>query len=296
MPKERTVDRFFWDDPDVATKLSRDVRLLMVGCWTKLADDEGRFLADAWYVRKEIFGYDEDIKVSDVDLMLEEISAAVRSWHLYVIGAHRYIQIEASVWHKHQQIRWTCKSKLPDPPVYHVDNIDTSVDCGKFPHNTGDFISRDARAVGLCSVVLGSSSENLCASADAPIDFALSPELLTPKDWKRKLFEIDFWPHVWRKVAKSAAWNSFNRKASDLKRGNQIVAAMLSQKPAYELRDTDKRPYMTTWLNQDRFLDEGPEIIQNGHRPVVQRVIKPIVVTPEEISEMEAIERSIRET
>jgi hypothetical protein len=257
MPKDRTVDRFFWDDPDVGLRLSRDERLLMVGCWTKLADDEGRFLADAGYVRKEIFGYD-DLQISEVSAMLQKISEMFRSWHLYVIGTHQYIQIDPLTWNRHQGIRWTCKSKLPQPSTQVNGNTATSVYCEKLPQTSEDFRSRDARAVGLGSVVLG--SENHCASDDAPL-FDLAPTVAhPPRNWKRKLFDEEFWPNAWRKVAKIAAWNSFEAKAKTSEQGEKIVAAMLAQKPAYENRETDKRPYMSTWLNQERFSDDGPEV------------------------------------
>lgn len=293
MPKDRTVDRFFWDDPEVGTRLSRDERLLMVGCWTKLADDEGRFLADAWYVRKEIFGYD-DLTVSEVLRMIRKISENFRSWRLYVVGSHQYIQIDPLTWEKHQNIRWTCKSKIPPESFESQQNNASSENSRSFQKISENFPSRDARAVGLGSVGLG--SENHCASSDAPVDFELSPPSDPPKGWKKHLFETEFWSDAWRKVAKIAAWNAFQRKVDTPARGQQVVAAMLAQKPSYELRPTDKRPYMATWLNQERFSDEGPEIIRNGHEPQVQRMLKPAVVTPAELAEIEALERKIRET
>lgn len=255
MPKDRTVDRFFWDDPQVGMRLSREERLLMIGCWTKLADDEGRFLADAGYVRKEIFGYDT-ISIEEVFRMLQKISEVFRSWVLYEIGEHRYIQIDSAIWKKHQEIRWVCKSKIP--PLHLNGNNGTSEDFGKLPKISENCGTRDARAVGLGSVGLG--SENQCASDNAPI-FDLAPECVQPpRNWKRKLFDEEFWPNSWRKVAKTAAWNSFEAKAKDPGLGEKIVAAMLAQKPAYERRESDKRPYMSTWLNQERFSDDGPEV------------------------------------
>ena len=252
MPKDRTVDRFFWDDPEVGTKLSRDERLLMIGCWTKLADDEGRFLADAWYIRKELFGYDH-LDVDLISKMIQKISEVFRSWRIYSVGSHEYIQIDPAIWRKHQDIRWTCKSKLPHPYAESNGNKATSEDCGSFLESPENFPSRDARAVGLGSVGL-SSVEQQCAS-----------ELFDPgRNWKRALFDCEFWPKAWRRVAKTATWKSFDKKVKTMDQGRKVIAAMLSQKPAYEKRDIDKRPYMSTWLNQDRFDDEGPEFNKSG--------------------------------
>lgn len=124
MPKPRTVDRFFWDDPDVAEQFSRDERLLMIGIWTKLADDEGRLLADPAYVRKEIFGYDEDLTVPQILEMIGKICKIVRTWKLYRVGDHIYIQIDPEVFKKHQDFKYVVHSKLPGP---RLDSIESTV-------------------------------------------------------------------------------------------------------------------------------------------------------------------------
>jgi hypothetical protein len=186
MPKARTVDRFFWDDPEVATKLSRDERLLMIGCWTKLADDEGRFLADPAYVRKELFGYDEDLSTSEVSRIIRKISASFRTWKLYTHGAHQYVQIDRHVWRKHQEIRWVVRSKLPSidegsltfqdsvsgtVKTEVTDNTTTSEESGIIQDDSGFF----PRARALGSVGLGSVEKTSFVDLRPDEPFGLMP-------------------------------------------------------------------------------------------------------------------------
>lgn len=176
MPKIRSVDPFFWDDPEIGQKLTRDERLLMVGCWTKLADDEGRFLADPAYVKKQVFGYD-DLSISEVSGMLRRISEAVRSWKTYAVDGHEYIQIDPHVWKKHQDIRWVVRSKLP---VYSNGNIDTSEDYGRIQNNSADS-PRASRA----RVEQRSVAESSEAAVAAKEQNGIQEEQETPEEFCR---------------------------------------------------------------------------------------------------------------
>jgi len=78
-------------------------------------------------------------------------------------------------------------------------------------------------------------------------------------------FEI-FWPDYWRRTAKAAGKKALAKHATSEEKRALIRAAMLAQKPGYERRDTEKRPYLSTWANQERFKDE-PELFEYGSRP-----------------------------
>lgn len=122
-----------------------------------------------------------------------------------------------------------------------------------------------------------SEKPTTCASSDA-------------RQWRRSMFEVEFWPQVWRITAKKAALKVFEKCATTEEVGKLIVAAMVSQKPQYEAREMDKRPYMSTWLNQRRFEDDAVELNQASQRAL--RLPK-VAATDEEIAEMDARELAL---
>jgi hypothetical protein len=79
-------------------------------------------------------------------------------------------------------------------------------------------------------------------------------------------FERQFWTEYWRNTAKAAGKKALAKHAISDEARASILAAMLSQKPGYMRRDTEKRPYLSTWANQERFNDE-PEVFENGAAP-----------------------------
>lgn len=113
MPKQRILAADFWNDPDVA-ELKRDERLLLAGMFTLCADDEGRLLAEPVYLRKMVFGYDEDLTRADVASMADNIVAKCRNVVRYEHDGQLYIFLKK--FQKHQQIRYVVLSKLPPPP------------------------------------------------------------------------------------------------------------------------------------------------------------------------------------
>ena len=123
MPKPRVIDGGFFDDLDIAL-LARDERLLMIAIISKCADDYGRLIAHPAYLRKQAFGYDEDISIDDVRTMRAHILEHCRNVLLYQDNGQEYICLIN--WDKWQKIRYRIDSKLPPPP---------SID-GKLPVNS----------------------------------------------------------------------------------------------------------------------------------------------------------------
>lgn len=113
MPKPRVIDSGFFDDLDIA-QLTRDERLLMIAIVSRCADDYGRLIAHPAYLRKQAFGYDEDISIDDVTLMRAHILENCRNVLLYEIDGQEYICL--TNWAKYQKIRYHVPSKLPAPP------------------------------------------------------------------------------------------------------------------------------------------------------------------------------------
>lgn len=133
MPKPRSIDPSFWDDPDIAT-LSRDERLLLIGMITSCADDEGRLLADPGYLRKRVFGYDDDVSKQDVQAWRDNVCAKCRNVKLYSAEGQAYLCFLN--WQEYQSIRYVITSKLPAYTEDSEELLSNKEDCGKLPQSS----------------------------------------------------------------------------------------------------------------------------------------------------------------
>jgi len=131
MPKPRVIDSGFFDDLDVA-KLTRDERLLVVAMVVACADDYGRLHASPAYLRKQAFGYDEDITIEQVASMRQHVLGHCHNVHLYEANGQEYIYF--SNWAKFQKIRYKIDSKLPAPPdeLSRETNVEVTQDSREF--------------------------------------------------------------------------------------------------------------------------------------------------------------------
>lgn len=148
MPKPRTLDTGFFDDPDIAN-LTRDERLLLVGMISSCADDEGRLMADPGYLRKKVFGYDDDVTKADVERWRDNILVHCHNVKMYKVASQYYIWL--CNWAEYQGIRYVVASRLPAYSVNCDVPPSNKEDCGKFPQ-----IPANSPSVGLSSVALGS--------------------------------------------------------------------------------------------------------------------------------------------
>ncbi len=127
MPKPRTIDAGFFDDPDIAN-LSRNERLLLVGMISTCADDEGRLMADPGYLRKKVFGYDDDVTKAEVQEWRDTIVSKCRNVRMYVVAGQFYLWLVN--WIEYQSIRYIVGSKLPayseDCDVSRTDDLSSS--------------------------------------------------------------------------------------------------------------------------------------------------------------------------
>jgi hypothetical protein len=75
MPRIRTIKPDFWTDPKIG-KLKRDERLLFIGLWN-LADDQGVVKSSSAYIKGQLFTYDEELRITTVDLWLTSLVKAL---------------------------------------------------------------------------------------------------------------------------------------------------------------------------------------------------------------------------
>lgn len=170
--KPRILDESFWDDPDVAL-LTRDERLLLVGMITLLADDDGRLLADAGYLRKRLFGYDEDLARQEVEAWRNAIVIKCRNVFMYRVKGQLYVWL--ANFSVYQNIRYIVASKLPE----YTEESDVA---HEIPENYRNFqeITEPSRRVGLSSVKEGSvvlSAENAQKTTTQPGTTNMPPEI-----------------------------------------------------------------------------------------------------------------------
>jgi len=112
------IDPAIWDDPDIGT-LSRDARLLFIGCFS-LADDFGNILADPRYLKKKLFGYD-DVSVAMVTQWLDEV-IALRSITPYVPEDEEgQAYLHLNNWTRYQKLDSRYARRASCPP-YEEDN------------------------------------------------------------------------------------------------------------------------------------------------------------------------------
>ena len=66
----------------------------------------------------------------------------------------------------------------------------------------------------------------------------------------------EFWKHAWRKDSKQAAHKAWRKQCVTSAILQSVLDAVIAQSAYYLAREPDKRPYMSTWLNQQRWKDE----------------------------------------
>src|SRR5687768_10852556 len=142
MPKVRSIDPRFWDDPEIAT-LTRDERLLLIGMITACADDEGRLMGDAGYLRKIVFGYDDDVTRVDVEAWRDGIVRKCRNVKLYEVGGQLYISFIH--WQAYQPMRYAIKSRLPEYTEECATTPEITETSGNLPQITENFLHARGR-------------------------------------------------------------------------------------------------------------------------------------------------------
>ena len=115
MPKIRSLKRSYFRSHTVK-KMSRPARLTLAGVIAAMADDEGRFVADARLVRTEVYPWDDDVTDAEVEAHLREAAQKkVRLVRLYSVRGVRYAYFPR--WDQHQWISKKTPSSIPAMPA-----------------------------------------------------------------------------------------------------------------------------------------------------------------------------------
>ena len=121
MPRRRMLDPSFWDDHHIAA-LSRDERLLLLGCQSN-ADDDGRLKGHPAYLKAAMFMYDDDVSITQAGTLLQGCLEKMSTWPkshplllvLYQNANEQYLYFPS--WAQTQKPSHPTKSKLPQPPL-----------------------------------------------------------------------------------------------------------------------------------------------------------------------------------
>jgi hypothetical protein len=113
MASKRCLPTRFFKDPDIMNLESRDTQLILVGL-VLMADDEGRELAHAKLLSRELDYPPEQIEAALVDLAANDLIV------LYQAGRHRYYSLTRwGQWQSLSAAKIT-PSKCPAPPSKEV--------------------------------------------------------------------------------------------------------------------------------------------------------------------------------
>lgn len=122
MARIRSAKPEWWSKEKWAA-LPRDIRFTYKGIWEVMADDQGRFQADARLIKAQVWPLDDDITTRKIEAWLARIRGVTvteadgtraPALLLYEVDGIRYGYLPGFV--KHQKISHPTPSKLPAPP------------------------------------------------------------------------------------------------------------------------------------------------------------------------------------
>jgi hypothetical protein len=113
------IDPSIWEDLTIG-QLSRDARLCFIGMLS-YADDEGRVQVDPRYIKRAVFGFDDDLNAADVGRILDELRQSVSNIVFYEVDGKKIAAFQN--WRRYQYIQKPQPSTLPAPPrEQHAEN------------------------------------------------------------------------------------------------------------------------------------------------------------------------------
>lgn len=109
MARKRMIDPNIWQSEDFG-RLSTLAKIVFIGLFS-LADDEGRGRCNPVYLKSTLFPYEENIRSTDIDKTLSEISSNM-SIVLYSCNGSSYYSLLS--WNEFQKIDRPSPSKIPE--------------------------------------------------------------------------------------------------------------------------------------------------------------------------------------
>lgn len=113
MARQRFIWPDIWTDPTVA-RLEPLAMLLFIGCFSN-ADDDGRLLGDAAYLKSTVFPY-QPLTVEEVEKCRDAMLSQCPTIERYDVQGLTYLAFKR--WTAHQKPKYPKPSKLPPPPGF----------------------------------------------------------------------------------------------------------------------------------------------------------------------------------
>lgn len=111
MARKRLISPEIWESQSFG-ELTILAKILFIGMISQ-ADDDGKGILSAQFLKSRILPYNKAIRIADVDKALKEIGHKTSTIYYEVYGKKYYI---FENWQKWQMINCPTPSKLPDPP------------------------------------------------------------------------------------------------------------------------------------------------------------------------------------
>lgn len=132
------IDPSIWQDEEFGS-LSSNAKVLFIGLFSN-ADDEGRIRANPSYLKSTVFMYDEEVDVTLIPGIREEVIYKMKAVQFYEVDGKEYIQLKNWDEYQKQHKDRVQPSTLPTPSNDVSDNV------GQMP--TQDKLSKDKLVSG----------------------------------------------------------------------------------------------------------------------------------------------------
>jgi hypothetical protein len=249
--------------------------MLYMGLWN-LADEHGRLNGDSYYIKGQIFPYDDDLTPGAIDALIDQLDDAGKAIryadsgdpYLFLPKLDRHQRLEAD---KVPSRLPAPPEALPHPPAPQPKTVkaqaeDSEPDGADSSESRADSSAPHADESALLYVA-GSmehgawSMEHVLPRADMtqpPLLTLVEEQPLTPLAAKPVDLFDDFWDVYPRSVGKDKARTAF---ATAVKRGANpdaiiTAAASFAARCGLARQETKFIPHPTTWLNRGSWSDD----------------------------------------
>lgn len=250
MARSRNIKPGFFRNEDLV-ELPYETRLLFIGLWT-VADREGRLEDRPKRIKMELFPADD----LNIDTCLDQL--ADRGFIVrYGSGDARYIQVSA--FNKHQNPHQKEQaSTIPAPDEINSIDEESDASTGHAPD-----MPHASRADSLNTDSLNTDSLSQEGEREYDEDIFLrdvSKGISRAEEIEARFDR--FWAHYPRKEAKGAARKAWMKRKPSEALTERIIAAVDRQKNTPKWKEEQGRfiPHPATWLNSERWEDEGTQV------------------------------------
>lgn len=273
MARIRSIKPEFWTDRSLARKLSIPARLFYIGLWN-FADEHARINGDPFYLKGQIFPYD-DFDDGEIDDLIEELVRAGKAVR-YDGDEDPYLFLPTL--NKHQRLEPDkVPSRLPAPPDLNEpgplppspaqdntqvrDSAQIGADSSESrPDESAPGADESALLyVAGSRLLVAGGREHGSPRADVsqpPLLAVIEQPPLTPLAEFTPTFD-DFWKPWPRKVDKEPARKAFDKA---IKKANAAVIVEACRAYAQRCIDVGQDPqfipHPATWLNKERWTND----------------------------------------